>query len=45
MQVSNQGVTVEEFEAWQRACKEQRKPPITRREVQEVRERLLKADK
>lgn len=45
VQVSNQPITMGEFEAWQRACKEQRRPQISTTEVAEVRGRLLKADK
>ena len=41
--VSNHGVTPEEFESWRSQCEKDNRPQITTAEVDEVKERLHKA--
>ena len=44
-QVSNTPFTEQEFDSWQRACRDAKRRQVSRRDVADTRERLLKAAK
>ena len=43
--VSNQPASEDEFRAWEKALRDQREAPLTTRDVEAARQKLLNADK